>query len=172
MAFGNRQAKPFNWMAWLFALIGFLLLFPLFRYIKSQLQKNEEQQKELDVKNNYTENQNPLTLQQKADKITTRKDIQGAVKDLVHHFGFIYSDNPTWSWLDPSSWTIFNPRGWTENDKEIADILIWQRLNYQKLKALYHLYTPNQNNLDNDIRAYLDKSELQRIRMYKELKFI
>lgn len=162
----TNATKPLNWKLWLSVIIGILLLFPLYRYIKKQLSINNVQQDKLEVIDNYVANQNPQTAQSKADKITPTKSVQKSAKDIAHHLGVKYNDNPTWTFLDPTSWSIFDPKGWTENDAEVAKIVIFQRVNYAKVARLYNeVYTANRN-LSTDLRKLLDKTELQKVQKY------
>lgn len=148
-----------NIWAWIAVLVIIILMFPLYRYIRKQHQKNVEQKEATEKDLSYQENQNPQIQQSKADKITTRKDIQTAAQELAHHLGTKYSD--TDSWL-----SIFNPRGWTENDRAVAQILITQRNNYHLLKQLYYTCYSNSRDLTADVLKLLDKSELALVRKY------
>jgi hypothetical protein len=159
-----RNVKAtFNWKKWLYILIGLIVIFPIIRFIIRQYQKFNSLQVELDEKNTevvkgktFLENQNPVVAQNKADKITVRKDVQSAAKQLAHDLGTKYSDkNSWWDWLDP--------RGWTENDKKVADTLLYQRYNYTLLKRLYNEVYTNSRNLTDDLFALLDKNELKRV---------
>ena len=107
---------------------------------------------------NFIANQDEPTLNFNLNKITKRKDIQTAAKDLAHHLGTKYSDKNSWyDWLDP--------QGWTENDNEVENILMRQRKNYGLLVLLYKQVTNNRS-LSNDIRMYLDSENLNRIRKH------
>ena len=143
---------------WLYILAGVILLFPLYRFIRNQLNKNKEQKFEIDKENNFLQNQNEPTLDVMLDKITPTKSLQKAAKDLAHHFGTKYSDANNW-------WDFLNPRGWTENDNEIEKILIYQRNNYALLVKLYAEVT-NSRSLGNDIRKYLDHSNRKKVAKY------
>lgn len=160
---GQQESKPFwrfdNVTMWIYIVIFVIILFPLIRYIKKELQKTKDQALDLQQLHNWTENQNPSVQQSKADKITTRKDIQAAAKSLAHDLGTKYSDNNHW-------YDIFNPQGWTENDKKVADTLIYQRNNYGLLKKLYYICYSNSRNLSDDILKYLDKDQLTRVSKY------
>lgn len=151
-----------NWKVWLILTVLTLLFFPLFRFVRAQLTKNKEQKADLDKIVIWQENQNPTIAQNKADKITTRKDVQQSAKELAHHLGTMYSDNPDMSWLGVD-WSFLNPRGWTENDKKVADILLYQWRNYSYLKRLYHDVYTNSRNLTNDLIKLLDDKELKRV---------
>jgi hypothetical protein len=169
MAFAMNNKKNAN-LFWRFSNLSMWILlailtlgaFPLFRYIRSQLEKNKEQKDKLDKDANWTENLNPLTVQQKADKITTRKDVQNAAKELAHNLGTKYSDENNW-------YDIFNPKGWTENDKAIADILIFQRANYAYLKKLYTQCYTNSLDLSADLVRLLDDDEKKRVSKYLKI---
>ena len=158
----NTKAT-FNWKKWLYILIGLIVIFPIIRFIIRQYQKFNSLQVEIDEKNqevkndqNFSQNQNPIVAQNKADKITTNKGVQSAAKQLAHDLGTKYSDkNSWWSWLDP--------RGWTENDKKVADTLLYQRYNFHHLKRLYNEVYTNNRVLTDDIFALLDQDELKRV---------
>ncbi len=149
----------FMWF-WLFASV--FLTFTLIRFVKNQIAKNKAQQAQLTKEDNYLQNQNPVIAQNKADKITTRKDIQAAALSLAHNLGTMYSDQNNW-------YDILNPRGWTENDAEVAKILIYQRANFSKLEKLYNQVYTNSRNLKNDIIALLDSAELKKVRKYLKI---
>lgn len=148
-----------NIWAWVAVIVLILLIFPLYRYIRNQHQKNVDQSERQEKEVKLTENQNPVIQQTKADKITTRKDVQTAAQELAHHLGTKYSDAGNW-------WDFLNPRGWTENDKKVADIVITQRYNYNLLKQLYYECYSNSRDLTTDILKLVDASELARIRKY------
>lgn len=121
-----------------------------------QYAKFNEVKQEIQNNTNYQENQNPTIAQNKADKITVRKDVQSAAKKLAHDLGTKYSDkNSWWSWIDP--------RGWTENDKSVADTLLYQRNNYSLLKRLYNEIYTNNRSLTDDVFSLLDENELKRV---------
>ena len=165
----NKKKEPFNWKKWLYILIGILLFFPVVRFVIRQYNKFNSLENEIDKENqtnevhqNFIQNQNPIVAQNKADKITVRKDVQAAAKELVHHLGIKYQQNPNAEWLG-INWSFLDPRGWTENDKKVADILIYQRLNYSLLKRLYNEVYTKGNKLNDDVLALVDETELKRI---------
>jgi hypothetical protein len=154
----TKNKKPTNYWKWVFVLIGLFLFFPVFRYVRKQLKKNKEQMDQILKEQNFIANQDEPTLNFNLNKITKRKDIQTAAKDLAHHLGTKYSDKNTWyDWLDP--------QGWTENDNEVENILMRQRKNYGLLVLLYKQVTNNRS-LSNDIRMYLDNENLNRVRKH------
>ncbi|POS01581.1 hypothetical protein Q361_10941 [Flavobacterium croceum DSM 17960] len=155
----NRFWRLNNWKMWAWLITGIIVFFPLFRFVRKQLQLNKDQRTELDKDKSFTENQNPIVAQKKADEITTRTDIQAAAKSLAHNLGTKYSDANNWyDWLDP--------RGWTENDKAVADTLIYQRKNFKKLEQLYYSIYTNSRSLKDDVLKLLDEAELKRVRKY------
>ncbi|MCZ8168773.1 hypothetical protein [Flavobacterium sp.] len=154
----RNQTKSTSYKKWIFIIIGVLLFFPLYRFIRKQLLKNKEQMNEILKDKQFLANQDEPTLNNTLNTITKRKDIQAAAKDLAHHLGTKYSDKNSWfDWLDP--------KGWTENDDEVEKILIYQRKNYGLLVLLYKQIT-NSRSLSNDIRSYLDDDNLLRVRKY------
>lgn len=162
----NKRAKqPFNeWLSQnyakiILAVIGFLLLFPLYNYIKRQIAKTEAVSDEIAKETKYIENQNPINQRVKAAKITNRTDIIEAARGLAHHLGTMYSDSNKW-------YSVFDPRGWTENDKAAADLVIKQRLNYKLLEKLYFDVFTNSRNLTQDLLKYLDPDQLKRVQKF------
>ncbi|MGL2964650.1 hypothetical protein ACSVH2_12580 [Flavobacterium sp. RSB2_4_14] len=151
--------KPINWIL---ILICIIVPFPLYRFIKKQMAKNSEQDVQLEKDKSFIENQNPIVQTQKAKKITTRTDIQAAAKDLAHHLGTKYSDTNHW-------YSFLDPRGWTENDKKVADILIKQRLNFKLLERLYYSCYTNSRSLSDDVLKLLDEDELKRVQKYLKI---
>ncbi|WP_162128205.1 hypothetical protein [Flavobacterium phycosphaerae] len=170
----SRQRKPqsgFSWhliIRYALIIVGIILLFPLYRFVRQQLLKNEEQKDDIEKTKKYNENQNPQIAQSKADKIVNDKGVQQAAKNLAHHLGTKYSDVP-FSWTKPSTWSIFNPKGWTENDAEAAKILIYQRNNYRFLKRLYFEVYTNSRDLSSDVLSLLDDAELKKVQKYLKL---
>lgn len=151
-----KKATSINWKKWLLIITGIILLFPLMRFLIRQFAKFKEVQTEISNNTNYQQNQNPIIAQNKADKITVRKDVQNSAKKLAHDLGTKYSDQNSWfDWIDP--------RGWTENDKAVADVLIYQRNNFTLLKKLYNQVYTNNRSLTDDIFALLDPDELKRV---------
>lgn len=148
-----------NWVNWLYILIGILLFFPLFRYIKKQLELNTEQNALLNKDASFSQNSNVLTQTQKADKITKRKDIQSAANQIAIYLGTRYSDKNAW-------YSFIDPRGWTEEDTKVADLVIKQRLNYSLLKRLYFECYSNSRNLSDDLISLLDPDQLARVQKY------
>ena len=160
--YSNKSNQPFDWKKWLGIFIGLLLVFPAIRYIMRQLQKTGETEERIAKIKSFNENQNPIVAQSKADKITTRKDIQSAANDLAHHLGTKYSDKN-------SFWDFFNPKGWSENDSAAAQILIKQRLNFKLLERLYYNVYSNSRSLRDDVLKLLDERELKKVQKYLNL---
>lgn len=158
----KKVVSSINWKKWLFVIVIILTAFPLYRYIKKQMLKNEEQDTKIVKDKNYLDNQNPLTQQAKADKITKRKDIQADAKALAHHLGTMYSDKNSWT-------SIFDWKGWTENDAEAAKIVVRQRLNFNLMVRLYYECYSNSRDLRKDLLELLDEKELKKIQKYKVL---
>jgi hypothetical protein len=145
--------KPINWIL---ILICIIVPFPLYRFIKKQMAKNSEQDTQLVKDKSFIENQNPIIQTAKADKITKNKGVQAAAKDLAHHLGTKYSDANHW-------YSFLDPRGWTEDDKKVADILIYQRNNYKLLERLYYTCYTNSRSLSDDVLKLLDEDQLKRV---------
>lgn len=128
--------------------------------IKSALENQVEvnEQKAEAVKDNILlENKNPLTQKEKRLKITGSSELWAASSSLAHHFGVSYSDNGKW-------YDFLNPRGFTENDEEIRNILLKYRNYFTKLEKLYFVVDTNSRSLRKDILQYLDKDSLKTVR--------
>lgn len=155
--------NPLNWLVFFVVVISF---FPLYRFIRKQLQRNKEQMTDFEREQQLKDNQNPIKQLYKANSITPNKAVQAAAQSLANDFG-VFISKP-FEWTSPTTWLggVFDYRKWTENDKNISDTLIYQRNNYDLLIKLYaKVYTDNRS-LPNDILNYLDKAELKRVRNY------
>lgn len=142
---------------WFMILCAFLVLPYLYRYYKKQQQLNEEQEQKLEKDRTFTDNKNPIIQQQRADKITSNKELQSVTKKIAHDLGTKYSDkNSAWSWLDY--------QGWTENDDEVTMALIKYRNYYPTIQRLYFGCYSNSRNLSDDLVALLDDKNLKRLK--------
>ena len=103
------------------------------------------------------ENKNPLTQKQKRMTITGSSKLWAASTQLAHHFGVTYSDDGNW-------YDFMRPRGLTENDEEIRNILLKYRAYFSKLEKLYFQVDTNSRSLRKDIIQYLDKDDLKLVR--------
>lgn len=159
-----------NWLM----ITGLLVAVPyIMRYLKAQALRSQVANLELDLKEKVDtkevekatklfENENPLTQNQKRKAITSSQALWSASQSLAHDFGVIYKDTGHW-------WDIFNPRGWTENDKSIRQTLVYQRNNFPILEKLYYQVDTNSRSLRKDILEYLDKDELEYLRKYLKI---
>jgi hypothetical protein len=148
---------------------GILIAFPLLkRYLAKQQELGLEQQKTLlldNIKQNtqivketkFYNNLDPKLQLTSRQKITAAKELWAISTKIANDFGVIYSD-------DNGFFDFLNPRGWTENDKAIADTLIKYRNYFDKLEKLYFEVDTNSRNLRKDILKYLDAGELKRLR--------
>jgi hypothetical protein len=159
----KKSTNAFNFRNLLWVSVGFLLFFPLVRFVIRQYNKFGALENDINSENventkkaAFIQNQNPIISQNKADKITVRKDVQQAAKKLAHDLGTKYSDKDSW-------WSWADPRGWTENDKSVADALIYQQKNFALLKKLYYDVYTNSRNLTDDLYTLLDDKELKRV---------
>jgi len=159
----QNNANPIHWFKWIiFVVVLTIIAFPLWRFIKSQIQKNQEKTASIEKTEKFISNQNPITQQFRADQITKDKTVQMRARNIAKNLGTIYSDtNSMWSWL--------NPKGWTENDKQVADDLIKGRNNYKLIQRLYFECYSNSRNLNNDILEFLDTDELKRVQKYLKI---
>lgn len=145
-----------NWILILGVIVGGPILY---RYVKEQLLLNKEQNEDIKAETQILLNQNPLTRQQQADKITLDKNVQRSAENLAHHLGTKYSDAGNW-------YDIFNPRGWTENDNEVLTILQVQVRNIHLVERLYFEVYSKRRNLKDDVNKLLDKPQLEKLKAY------
>lgn len=155
--------NPLHWLKWVaFFVILTIIFFPLLRFIKEQLAKNEEKTASIEKKQKFQSNLNPITQKLRAEAITKNIELHNIAKNLAHNLGTLYSDRSSW-------WSWLNPKGWTENDKLVADNLQKGRLNYPIIQRLYFECYSNSRNLSNDILEYLDANELKRVQKFLKI---
>lgn len=150
-----------NWLKsnWLIILAAMLVVPYLYRYFMDQSQKTNEKKEEIKGEVQLLENVNPETRKINSDKITTNVGIQNAAADLSHHLGTKYSDAGNW-------WDFLNPRGWTENDKEVLRILKYQVRNFHLVNRLYYEVYSKRKNLKDEVNRLLDTKQLVELKEY------
>jgi hypothetical protein len=148
-----------NWQCYLVVIAIPVIAFPLYRFIQRQSLKNEENNADIEKETQLLENSDPVKQQESANKITPNKSIQAYAREVGVKLGTFYSDAGNW-------WDFLNPRGWTEDDSRVADIIIYQRNNYALMQKLYNKCYSNSRNLSNDLLTLLDKNELKRVQKY------
>ena len=153
----ENKAITFIKNNWLF-LLGIIVVFP---YLRAFMQKMAVKTQVDDVKNDIDLNSqinaldNPVLQESEADKIlknlpiAQRERMKADVKQFVHHIGINYS------WYDPKSWT--------ENDKEAVLLLMkWVKLLPTFSQLYYSVYTQSRN-LKTDFNKLIDNSEKQKM---------
>ena len=150
-----------NWLKsnWIVVLGAFFIVPFLYRYLIDQKQQTDEKKEEIKGEVQVLENVNPETRKSNADKITTRTDVQNAASDLAHHLGTKYNDAGNW-------YDFLNPRGWTENDKQVLKILKYQVYNFHLLNRLYYEVYSKRRNLKDDVNKLLDTPQLVELKEY------
>lgn len=148
-----------NWQAYIVVIVLPLIGFPLYRFIIKQVQKNNEAQIAVEQQQQLTDNKDPIKQQITADSITSSKSVQSYTKEVATKLGTQYSDAGNW-------YDFLDPRGWTEDDTRIADIIIYQRNNYQLMVKLYNKCYSNSRSLSDDLYKYLDNDQLLRVKKY------
>jgi hypothetical protein len=155
--FFKTKLMPFLKSNWFMILCLILVLPYLYRYVVKQIELNKEQSTQLEKDASFVANSNPMTQEQRANKITANKELHAVAKKLAHDLGTKYSDkNSMFSWIDP--------RGWTENDDEVTLTLIKYRTYYPILQRLYYSCYSNSRDLSADLLELLDSSNLKRLR--------
>lgn len=140
-------------------VVGAMVTPFLYRYFKSQIQENKEQDEKIAGEQQLVDNKNPAVAQSNADKITLDKGVQSSAKQLAEDLGVKYSDAGHW-------WDFLNPRGWTENDAAVLKTLKFQVRNIQLVEKLYYSVYTNRRNLKDDVNKLLDSSELKELKAY------
>jgi len=159
-------ADFFEWLKknWLFVLGAIFVIPWVIKYVKNQAQALKEQSADIKSDVKLTENKDPVIQKSNADKITLRADIQSTARDLATHLGIKYSDAGNW-------WDFLNPKGWTENDKEVLRLLKLQVNNIHLVKRLYYEVYTKSRNLADDVNSLLDPPELAELKtFYKKYK--
>ena len=156
----NNRNQPTMWADfiewlkknWLFVLGAIFVIPWVIRYVKQQNQALKEQTADIKSDVKIIENKDPQIQKNNADKITVRADIQATARDLAHHLGVKYSDAGNW-------WDFLNPKGWTENDKEVLRLVKFQVNNIHLVKRLYYEVYTKSRNLADDVNKLLDDKE-------------
>lgn len=171
MHVANRNQKSLSilegFLFWIKANLGLVIIVVvgamsapfLYRYFKSQVQNNKEQDEEIQAELQLLENKNPATAQSNANKITLDKGVQAAAQQLAHDLGVKYSDAGHW-------WDFLNPRGWTENDKAAFATLKYQVRNIHLVEKLYYEVYTKRRNLKDDVNKLLDTELLVELKEY------
>lgn len=161
----NNMRKKFDLKDFLskniFLILGIILVVPWIKeYLQNMELRNKANQIEKDKEDTFLQNQNMYTQQAKRDKITKSKELQAVATKIANDLGTSINHD-TGSWSD-----IFNPRSWTENDKEVANALIKYRNYFPTLVNLYNQAETRQRKLKEDLLKLLDDTEIKRVRQY------
>lgn len=145
----------------LFLILGIIFIVP---WVKKYLDKMELANKKNEIENEKDEtflvNQNMTSQNSLRDKITKNKGVQAAATKIANDLGTSINHD-TGSITD-----ILNPRGWTENDEEVANTIIYQRNNFPFLEKLYNQTETRQRKLREDLIKLLDVDQMKRIKKY------
>jgi hypothetical protein len=149
-------------------ILGIIILLPwLIKYAKKMFASIEETNQELEKDALFRENTNPQVLNDKFDAALdnyersggliygTREQVKLAARQLADSLGTLYWDTDKW-------WSVFDPRGWTENDIATADILIENRSDINPIGICYTIVT-RQHDLTADIIKYLNPQQKERV---------
>lgn len=129
-----------------------LLLGSILFYYRWTKKKNEE----LESNNPLNEDLNADSIKPKSTSNAIWERVKEDTRKIAHHLGVNYA------------W--YNPQSWTENDSEVAQLLMQQRPNIQHVENLYFKVYAKGRNLKNDVYKSLDKSELNKVIAYYKLK--
>ncbi len=141
-------------------LLGLVLAVPVvLRYLKDSQVKNEVNDLEEQIKLNDAINLSPITQLSALNKITTNQTYHNWARSLAHNLGTLYQTKGFWSFLDP--------KGWTENDQNVYDLLVNVQNAGQK-RTLSELYfTLTSKNLNEDVVRLLDDELLKKLPLFK-----
>ena len=146
--FSNIKREPKNLI---YLALCILLVFPLYRYVRKQIDKNKEQTQNLEIEQKKRDMENPTSQLVAATKITPDNNLHAITKNIAHHLGFIYD------WYDP--------RSWTENDLDCFNQFLKLK-NRSELKLVVKLYFEVYavgRNLQLDCQKVLDAKYYNRI---------
>jgi len=138
----NRTIKKMTITTKLWVIAGLLALPYLIRYLYSHFNTFLQQ-----IKTTKQENllNDPKLQENEALTITQNKRLHAIAEELTHHLGTAYS------------W--YNPKSWTENDKEVLNLLI-EGLHYLPvIGTLYRDVYTSGRSLRMDVNKFLDTSE-------------
>ena len=145
--FDNLEPKKV--LSFILLIAGVYLLYKWFR--KSNVDPTTE-----DPQNPQNEDVKADSIKPKSVPNATWERVKEDTRKIAHHMGVNYP------WYDP--------RRWTENDKETAMLLMQQRPNIRFVEDLYYkVYTQNRN-LKNDAYKLLDKTQLNQVIAYYKSK--
>ncbi len=115
-----REPKNYIYLA-----LAVFTIFPLYRYIRAQNDKNKSQKQDLELEQKKRDMENPTSQIVAANKITPDARLHAITKNIAHHLGFIY---PWW-----------DVRSWSENDQDVYNEFRKLR-NRAELKLVIKLY--------------------------------
>jgi hypothetical protein len=146
--FSNISKEPKNLI---YLALSVLIVFPLYRYIRNQINKNKEQSQDLEIEQKKRDMENPTSQITAANKITSNANLHAITKNIAHHLGFIYD------WYDP--------RRWSENDEQcFAEFVkLKSRAELQLIVKLYFEVYAVGRNLQIDCQKVLDAKYYKRI---------
>jgi len=123
-------------------ILGVLALPYLFRYFYNHLNAFLKQFK---INKRQDLLDDPKLQDNEAHNITQNKRLHAIAEELTHHLGTAYA------------W--YNPKSWSENDKEVLRLLI-EGLHYLPvISVLYRDVYTSGRSLRMDVNKYLDSSE-------------
>jgi len=139
----------FSTKIWIIIVV--LALPYLFRYLYNHLNKFIQQ-----IKSTKKENllNDPKLQENEANTITQNKRLHAIAEELTHHLGTAYA------------W--YNPKNWTENDKEVYNLLIEGLFDLPVIGVLYRDVYTSGRSLRMDVNKFLDNSEKKELE--KQLK--
>lgn len=145
----------------LFLILGIIFIVPWVKeYLAKMELRNNKNEQENEVENNFLQNQNFGTQQQKRNQITKSKELQAVATKIANDLGTSINHD-TGSWTD-----VFNPRGWSENDTAVANSIIKYRNYFPTLENLYNRCETRQRKLREDLLKLLDDDQIKRVRVY------
>lgn len=137
-----KDLNPKTIIAVLIALFGITFYF--------QWRKGQQEKDEKNNPDNYKEKADALKPSRTPQDLWDR--IKSSTMKLAHDLGVNYG------------W--WNPLSWSENDKEVAQNLMYQVQNIDHLEKLYYEVYTDGRNLKNDVLKLLDKKQLEQVRAH------
>jgi hypothetical protein len=143
----NARKGVFDYLNIQTAIGSLALIFGITLYIQWRKKQNEEDPNDPANVNSITSALKPHTV-----SVSLWNSIVSSSDSLAHHLGTKY----------PS----YDPRSWTENDKEVMKILRFQVKNFIHLEKIYFASSAPGRNLKNDVVKLLDSSELTELKSF------
>ena len=149
---GSRGTAVIDFLTPKVVLSVILLIGSIIFYLRWKKSKDAE----INANNPTNEDNIADSIKPKSSSSAVWERLKEDTRKIVHHLGVNYP------WYDS--------RSWSENDKEVAMLLMQQRPNIRHIELLYFNVYAKGKNLKNDVYRLLDKTQLNQVVTYYKLK--